>query len=66
MSKVVRKQVKCIKCGEESEQLIVYSVNYLLGTKEDNDRLMQHKQKCPKCGYEAPDISKEEIKNTNN
>lgn len=58
MTKVVEKKVKCAKCGEESEQLIVYSVNQLLGSKEDNEKLMKKKQKCPKCGYEAEDISK--------
>jgi len=57
MTKLVRKMVKCVKCGEESEQLLVYSVNSLLGDKESNDKLMAHKQKCPNCGYEARNIS---------
>ena len=60
MTKVIQKKVKCIKCGEESEQLIVFSVNFSLGSKEENEKLLTHKQKCPKCGYEAIDISKEE------
>lgn len=59
MTKVVKKTVKCIKCGNESEQLIVYSVNFALGSKEDNERLMRNVQKCPNCGYEAIDISKD-------
>ena len=58
MTKVSKNSVKCAVCGYESEQLIVYSVNSLLGTKEDNDKLMNNKQKCPKCGYESKDISK--------
>ena len=60
MTKVVQKMVKCCKCGTESEQLIVYSVNFALGTREDNEKLMRHTQKCPKCGYEAANISVEE------
>ena len=58
MTKVSKNSVKCAACGYESEQLIVYSVNVLLGTKEDNAKLMNNKQKCPKCGYESIDISK--------
>lgn len=58
MTKVTKNIVKCAVCGNESEQLIVYSVNGLLGTKEENDKLMNSKQKCPKCGYESKDISK--------
>ncbi len=57
MTKVAKKQVKCARCGAESEQLIVCSVNFLLGTKEQNEALMKSQQRCPKCGYEAPDIS---------
>ena len=56
MTKVIKNIIKCSKCGKESEQQIVCSVNYLLGTKEDNDKLMNHKQKCPYCNYEAVDI----------
>ncbi len=58
MTKAVKKKVKCIKCGTESDQLVVFSVNYNLGPKEANNRLMKHIQKCPKCGYEAIDISR--------
>ena len=58
MTKVTKNIVKCAVCGTESEQLNVYSVNYSLGSKEDNDNLMNSKQKCPKCGYESKDISK--------
>lgn len=58
MTKVTKNSVKCAVCGNESEQLIVYSVNGLLETKEDNTKLMNNKQKCPKCGYESKDISK--------
>lgn len=63
MTKVLNKPVKCAKCGHESDQLIVCSVNFLLGSKEDNEKLMNHMQKCPKCGYEAKDISKENEEN---
>lgn len=57
MTKVMMKKVKCIKCGTESDQMIVYSVNFSLGNKEDNEKLMGHKQVCPNCNYSAPDIS---------
>ena len=59
MTKVSKKLIKCIKCGKEGEQLLLFSVNYLLGSKESNDRLMNHKPKCPYCEYEYVDISKE-------
>ncbi len=57
MTKVSNRVVKCARCGEESEQLIVFSVNFSLGKKEDNEKLMRHQQVCPKCNYTAPDIS---------
>lgn len=57
MSDISRGVVKCAKCGKESPQMIVYSVNYSLGDKESNDKLIEHKQKCPYCEYEAIDIS---------
>ncbi len=57
MSDISREVVKCAKCGKESPQVIVYSVNYSLGDKESNDKLIEHKQKCPYCEYEAIDIS---------
>ncbi|MDD4054164.1 MAG: hypothetical protein PHZ20_05000 [Bacilli bacterium] len=57
MTKVIKKNVKCIKCGTESEQMIVHSVNYLLGKKEDNDKLREHQQVCPNCNYTNSDIS---------
>ena len=57
VTKVSKRVVKCCNCGKESEQLFVYSVNYSLGDKKSNDDLMNHKQKCPNCGYEAVDIS---------
>lgn len=60
MTKLKLQKVKCIKCGAESEQLLVYSVNFMLGSKEDNIALMNHMQKCPHCGYEARDISRAE------
>ena len=56
MSDISRKIVKCAKCGKESPQMIVYSVNYSLGDKESNDELINHKQKCPYCNYEAISI----------
>lgn len=57
MSDISREIVKCAKCGKESPQMVVYSVNYLLGDNESNDKLISHKQKCPYCEYEAIDIS---------
>lgn len=63
MTKILKKQVKCANCGVESEQIVVYSVNFSLGTVEDNEKLMQHKQVCPNCNYTAPNIS---IKSENN
>ena len=56
MSDISRKLVKCAKCGKESQQLIVYSVNYYLEGKENGDKLLHHKQKCPYCNYEAVNI----------
>lgn len=58
MTKITKNIVKCAVCGTESEQMIVHSVNYLIGSKEDNDALMNSKQKCSNCGYENNDISK--------
>lgn len=58
MTKVSHKKVKCIKCEIESDQMIVYSVNFLLGSKEDNEKLIHHKQVCPNCNYTATDISR--------
>ena len=67
MTKVVSKKVKCANCGTESDQLIFYSVNFSLGKKEDNERLMNHKQICPNCNYTAQDISRKiEVKENNN
>lgn len=57
MSDISREVVKCAKCGKESPQMIVYSVNYSLGNKESNDKLIEHKQKCHYCEYETIDIS---------
>ena len=57
MRKVGKQSVKCAKCGRESEQLIIYSVNFSLGKKEDNEKLINKNKKCPNCGYEAKDIS---------
>ena len=53
MTNVVKGIVKCARCGRESIQLFVFSVNYRLGRVEDNDKLARYKQKCPYCGYEA-------------
>lgn len=58
MTKVVNKTVKCAKCGQESIQTIVYSVNFLLGDEESNKKLLNHQQQCPTCQYTAPDISR--------
>ena len=58
MTKIGKKKVKCARCGVESEQIIVYSVNFSLGSKSENEKLVQHKQLCPNCNYTAVDISK--------
>ena len=58
MTRIGKRIVKCIKCGTESEQLVIYSVNFNLGSKESNEKLMNHLQECPKCGYKAVDISR--------
>lgn len=57
MTKIGNKMVKCAKCGKESKQTIVYSVNSFLGTEEEIEKLINKKQKCPYCEYEAQDIS---------
>ena len=64
MTKVVNKKVKCINCEKDSEQMMVYSVNFSLGKKEDNERLMQHQQTCPHCNYTAPLICAESKENS--
>lgn len=57
MTRVLNQKLKCAKCGEESMQRVVYSVNFNLGKKEDNEKLMKAKQVCPHCNYTAPLIS---------
>jgi len=57
MTKVVKKLIKCAKCGHESMQLFVHSVNFSLGKAEDNQKLIHHQQICPKCNYSATNIS---------
>lgn len=57
MTKIIKEKIKCCKCGYESEQLIVCSINYDIGLEEDNNILSSKKQKCPNCGYEAHNIS---------
>ena len=57
MTKIKQMTVKCKKCGFKSEQVAIFSVNYSLGNNKNNDELIEYKQKCPKCGYEAIDIS---------
>jgi len=49
--------VKCTKCGQESEQLLICSVNFMFGKKDNNENLMNHQQVCPKCNYSNFDIS---------
>ncbi len=51
MTKILIEKVVCKKCGKESEQPKVYSVNFLLGSKKDNKKLLKSKQTCPHCGY---------------
>ena len=58
MTKIIREKVMCKKCGKESEQAIVLSVNFLLGGRESNKKLLKDKQVCPHCGYKNKDISK--------
>ena len=58
MTKVAKINVTCAKCGKDSDQLAVYSVNFNLGSREYNEKLLTRKQKCPHCGYEAIDISR--------
>lgn len=60
MTKVSKDLVRCAKCGKHSEQLVVYSINFLQGDEEENNRLLEHKQKCPYCGYEARNIAFED------
>ena len=53
MTKIKMEKVKCCKCNAESDQVFVYSVNYMLGDKKSNDNLRKHQQECPYCGYKA-------------
>lgn len=53
MTKIKLKKVVCKKCKKESEQPIIYSVNFLLGSKKSNENLLIHQQFCPHCGYTA-------------
>ena len=53
MTKIKLKKVVCKKCKKESEQPIIYSVNFLLGSKKSNENLLNNKQVCPHCGYTA-------------
>jgi len=57
MTKVVKKNVKCAKCETESQQMIVFSVNFLLENAESAEKLTKHQQVCPKCNYTETDIS---------
>lgn len=57
MTKVVKKMIKCAKCGAESLQTVVCSINFSLGNPEDNQALLHHMQKCPHCKYESINIS---------
>ena len=57
MTKITMKDTRCIRCGEESQQMIIHSINFTLGDPESNDRLVSSRQKCPHCGYEANNIS---------
>ena len=60
MTKVSKDLVKCAKCGKHSEQLVIYSINFLQGDEQENAKLLNHKQKCPYCGYVARNISFED------
>lgn len=56
MTKVVLRKIVCKKCGKDSDQAEVCSVNFLLGSKKDNKKLLKAKQTCPHCGYSAKHI----------
>jgi len=66
MTKVGLRMVKCAKCGKESKQEIVYSINFMLGDKVSNEELLRNKQICPNCNYIADDISRLPNENQNN
>ena len=57
MTKIAKEMVKCFECGRSSEHLNVYSVNYDLGSEEQNERLLNRTQTCPYCGYTNFNIS---------
>ena len=56
MTRIKWKKTQCIECGHVSYQMVVCSVNFLVGTDEENTRQMKHQQQCPECGYTADDI----------
>ena len=60
MTRTRLKKVKCSKCGHVSTQMIVLSVNIVIGDEERCEALLNHKQKCPQCGYTAFDITEPE------
>lgn len=60
MTKINIEKVKCIECGEESNQSVIYSINPNIDMKELKE-LRKTKQECPFCGYKAKDISKQKL-----
>ncbi len=56
MTKIMRGSVKCIRCGKESEQLFIFNFDSSVGNKEDNEKLLRYRQRCPYCGYQAISI----------
>lgn len=57
MTKVIKKEVMCYQCKRLSEQLFVCSINFNIGKKEDNDKLVNHQQVCQHCQYTAHHIA---------
>ena len=53
-------KIKCCQCGHVSSQIIICSVNIIVGDEDRCEALLNHKQKCPQCGYTAFDIAEPE------
>jgi len=58
LTKIIIEKLICKKCKKESDQPIIYSINFSLGNKKNNKNLKNNKQKCPYCGYVSINISK--------
>ncbi len=61
--KIERVNLKCVNCGEESEQEVIYS-SHSFGAKQhldcrfDNGQVVAHIQECPHCHYSNIDIAR--------